>query len=65
LHLAPYLVLLPLMRWKNSLKSFNASEVHARVLRLHPCGYVRVVDVILVLYLGPCGGVDITVVVLS
>jgi hypothetical protein len=32
---------------------------------LHPCGYVRVVDVILVLYLGPCGGVDITVVVLS
>jgi hypothetical protein len=53
------------MRWKNSSKSFNASEVHARVLRLHPCGYVRVVDVILVLYPGPWGGVDITVVVLS
>jgi hypothetical protein len=63
MHLAPYLVLLPLTTWKSSSKLFQVSEVCAQVLRLRTCA--RLVDVSLVLCPDPyCGdGVAVGVTV--
>jgi hypothetical protein len=51
------------MRWKSSSKSFYTSEVHAQVLRLHTCACAQVVDIVLVLCPGPCGGIGVALAI--
>jgi hypothetical protein len=61
MHLAPYLVLLPLTTWKRSSKLFQVSEVCAQVLRLRTCA--RLIDGGLVLCPDPCCGDGVAVAV--